>query len=382
MFGDYMLNFDLRPILIFWEVTRACPLKCKHCRADAIIEPLPGELSTDEGIQFIESLKEFGKPYPILIFTGGDPLMRDDILILINTAVKNGLKVGLAPSISDKLDIDLVRYLSRMGVRYVSISLDGAFQQTHDIIRGIKGHFVETLNKIKLLKEAGFITQINTVVSRKTVRELPYMVRLLHKLGINIWEVFFLIHVGRGTSVEDLNPSEYEDVLHFLFEVTRYGLEVRTVEAPFYRRIVLWRGSSDSDLTDLNINNVAKRFKLGKLYISLTTKLLEVMGEPIENASTKIARTRDGSGVIFVSYNGDIYPSGFAPYKLGNVLMEGLVNVYRNHPILKSIRRGSFKGRCGYCEFRDVCGGSRARAYAMLGDILHEDPACVYQPNG
>ena len=377
-----MFDFDKKPILVFWETTRACPLECKHCRAEAIRDPLPGELTTEEAIRFIDSLEGFGKPYPVLIFTGGDPLIRKDIFDLIGYTVKKGFRVGIAPAVSDLLSIDNIRRMKELGLKYVSISLDGGKAETHDRIRGIEGHYSMTVDALRLLREHGFITQINTVVTRENVHELPYVVELLKMLGIRIWEVFFLIRVGRGTDVNDISPKEYEDVLHFLYEVTRYGIEVRTVEAPFYRRIVLWRKEDIADYTGLDIEYVTRRYSLTTLYRELVKRLIELVGEPEGSPEPKIARTRDGKGVIFVSYNGDIYPSGFAPYKVGNVKQEDIVRIYQENKVLRMIRKGEFKGRCGYCEYRDICGGSRARAYAETGDILGEDPACIYIPAG
>ncbi len=377
-----MFDFDKKPILVFWETTRACPLECKHCRAEAIRDPLPGELTTEEAIRFIDSLEGFGKPYPVLIFTGGDPLIRKDIFDLIGYTVKKGFRVGIAPAVSDLLSINNIRRMKELGLKYVSISLDGGKAETHDRIRGIEGHYSMTVDALRLLREHGFITQINTVVTRENVHELPYVVELLKMLGIRIWEVFFLIRVGRGTDVNDISPREYEDVLHFLYEVTRYGIEVRTVEAPFYRRIVLWRKEDIADYTGLDIEYVTRRYSLTTLYRELVKRLIELVGEPEGSPEPKIARTRDGKGVIFVSYNGDIYPSGFAPYKVGNVKQEDIVRIYQENKVLRMIRKGEFKGRCGYCEYRDICGGSRARAYAETGDILGEDPACIYIPAG
>lgn len=376
-----MIDFDLRPILIFWEVTRACPLKCRHCRADAILEALPGELTTEQGLEFVDSLRGFGRPYPVLIFTGGDPLMRDDLYVLVKQVIKYGFRVGLAPSVSDKLTDGFVSNLRDAGIKYVSISLDGASSGTHDYIRGIEGHFRNTIEKLVLFKRFGFVTQVNTVVTRGNVHELPYLVKLLDKLGIRIWEVFFLIQVGRGTGVEDLSPDEYEDVMHFLFEVSRYGFEVRTVEAPFYRRVAMIRMGDDYDVENMDVNYIVDKYGVGHLYVELVNNLYRLMGEPRRRASPKIAETRDGKGVIFVAYNGDVYPSGFAPYKLGNILDTDIVDIYRGNDVLRLIREGRFGGRCGYCEYRDICGGSRARAYVSLGDILGEDPACIYTPH-
>lgn len=371
------MNFDHRPILVFWETTKACLLKCKHCRAEAIPEPLPGELSTQEGKELMDQVRGFGQPYPVLILTGGDPLMRDDIEELLNYASNLGLRLGIAPAVTERLNDDALAMLTEYGVRYISISLDG-MKETHEAIRGIEGHFDTTIKVLRELVGGNWILQVNTLVSRETVSDLPRVAALLKDLGVRIWELFFLIKVGRGMEINDLTPKEYEDVVHFLYEVSRYGFEVRTVEAPFFRRAFLMR--KDEVVDGDYVEEVARRYGLGSLYKRLTRELMEMLGPPEKEAEQRSSYTRDGYGIIFVAYNGDIYPSGFAPYRLGNVRIESLVNVYRENEVLKKIRRADFRGRCGICEYRHVCGGSRARALAILGDILGEDPACVYMP--
>ncbi len=372
------LNFDERPILVFWEMTKACLLKCRHCRAEAIPEPLPGELSTEEGMELIDQVRGFGRPYPVLILTGGDPLMRRDLEEIVRYATDSGLRVGIAPAVTERL-LKSLDTLARYGIRYVSISLDG-MAETHDHIRGVDGHFEVTVEVLRKLSSGDWIPQVNTLVSKESVADLPDVAHLLARVGVRIWELFFLIKVGRGIELTDLSPREYEDVAHFLFEVSRYGFEVRTVEAPFFRRVYLTRKDDGINADEGYVDRVAERYGLGDLYRELTGRLIELMGPPGEVPSLRSTFTRDGYGVIFVAYNGDVYPSGFAPYSLGNVRSGNLVEIYRNNEILKKIRRAEFEGRCGICEFRHVCGGSRARALALKGDILGEDPACLYVP--
>ncbi len=375
------LNFDERPILIFWEMTKACLLKCRHCRAEAIPEPLPGELSTEEGKELIDRIRGFGEPYPVLILTGGDPLMREDLEEILRYATKSGLRVGIAPAVTERL-LNSLDMLSRYGIRFISISLDG-MRETHDYIRGIRGHFETTLEVLRRLTNGDWIPQVNTLVSKESVLDLPDVANLLMGMGVKIWELFFLIKVGRGIELTDLSPQEYEDVVHFLFEVSKYGMEVRTVEAPFFRRVYLTRRNDgfDGEGGDY-VERVAERYGLGDLYRRLTGRLIELMGPPQQEPSMRSAFTRDGYGIIFVAYNGDVYPSGFAPYRLGNVRSDDIVKIYRENEVLRKIRRAEFGGRCGICEFRHVCGGSRARALALRGDILEEDPACIYVPAG
>ena len=200
------------------------------------------------------------------------------------------------------------------------------------------------------------------------------------QLKVKIWELFFLVQVGRGTTIEDLTPQEYEDVAHFLYDVTRYNITVRTVEAPFFRRIALWRNSDPHDKEKLDVEYVARKYKLGDLYRILTIELLNLLGEPENSPHVDIAQTRDGKGIIFVAYNGNVYPSGFSPFSLGNVKTRNIVDIYRENEILIKIRQGNFLGKCGFCEFKDICGGSRARALSVKNNILEEDPACIYNP--
>ena len=377
------LNYDLnnKPLLIFWELTRACKLRCKHCRADAILNPLPDELSLDEGFKVVDDIRGFTKPYPTLILTGGDPIMKRGFEDILRYAYEKDITLGIAPTVSELLTESILKTLLKYDVKHVSISLDGGYPSTHDYIRGLNGHFEATMETLRKLVKLGFNVQVNTLVCRINVLELPEIVSLLLRMNVKVWELFFLIRVGRGVEVEDLNPYEYEDVLHFLYDVLSYGVNVRTVEAPFFRRIILTRLENDSE--NLSEDDIIQKYGLSNLYRMLATKLNELVGYPkTQNINLGIRKpnTRDGYGVIFIAYNGDIYPSGFTPFKLGNVKNESIVDVYRNNKLLQMIRLSMFKGRCGVCEYRYICGGSRARAFTIRGDVLDEDPACIYNP--
>lgn len=369
------VDLERAPILVFWETTRACLLACRHCRADAIERPLPGELSTQEGMALVRQVAGFGERPPVLILTGGDVLMRPDAPELVAYARSLDVPVGLAPSVTPLLTGDILERLRDLGVRSVSISLDGARSVTHEGVRGVPGHFSRTLDALRLLVGLGFSVQVNTAVMRDNVEELGDLAAVLVDLGVPIWEVFFLVKVGRGTGVEELTPGENEEVAHFLFDASRYGLVVRTVEGPFFRRVAAWRREAGPD------GDPIVRFSLGPLYGRLTAALRDRLGEPGTTPRAQTVGTRDGKGVIFVSCLGDVYPSGFLPLPLGNVREQSLVDVYRDHLLLGRIRRAEFGGKCGRCPFRDLCGGSRARAYAAFGDPLGEDPACAYVPS-
>jgi radical SAM protein len=361
------LDLGSRPILVFWEATRSCRLSCRHCRAEAIEQPLPGELSTTEALSFVESLVGFGRPYPVLVITGGDPLMRSDLSLILERARELGLPRALAPSVTPLLTPDRLRWLRDLGVSTVSISLDGASADVHERMRGVAGHFEATLAALRAARAAGMTVQVNTVVSRDTVEELPSVAKIVFDSGASIWELFFLVKVGRGVDVRELSPPENEDVCHFLVDASRYGFIVRTVEAPFFRRVVHWRRSE-----------LALPLDPGPLYLRLSDGLRALLGPPVGDSRAQTKGTRDGKGIIFVGHDGAIHPAGFLPVPLGNVRRDDIADVYRSHPLLVSIRAGRFGGRCGACEYADLCGGSRARAYASSGDPLAEDPACAY----
>ena len=363
------LDYGQRPMLVFWETTRACLLACKHCRASATAAALPGELSTSEGKEFIDQVAGFGRPYPILVLTGGDCLLRKDIFELVDYAKVIGIPVALSPSVTPMLTPEMIQKIVSSGVKAVSISLDGSTAQTHEGVRGIAGHFKQTVDAIRALSSSGLTVQINTTVMRANVGELAEIAQIVSDSGAHIWEVFFLVQVGRGEVTEAVSADEHEDICHFLFDASQYGFIVRTVEAPFFRRIVNRRIAGDP-APDTN------------LYQSISTQLLDLMGPPTSRLRAHTTATRDGKGILFIAYDGEVYPAGFLPHGLGNIRNNSIATIYREDPLLLQIRASNFSGRCGYCEYADLCGGSRARAFAATGDALGEDPACAYLPEG
>jgi radical SAM protein len=354
-------------MLVFWETTRACLLACRHCRASATPDALPGELSRAEGFDLIAEIAGFGRPYPILVLTGGDCLLRPDIFDLVEHAVALGVPVCLSPSVTPHLTPETIARIASSGVKAVSISLDGARPATHDGVRGIAGHFEATRAAIRALVRAGLTVQVNTTVMRANVNELADIAAFVAHEHVDMWEVFFLVHVGRGVATGAISPAEHEDVCHFLYDASHHGFVVRTVEAPFFRRVVTGRraGGPAPDT---------------QLYQGLTTRLDRLLGPAKGRSSAHTASTRDGKGILFVSYDGRVYPAGFLPLPVGNVRTTPLRDIYRGDPLLRAIRSARFTGRCGQCEFADLCGGSRARAYATDGNPLGEDPACPYRP--
>lgn len=359
------MSFDSKPVLVFWETTRACPLRCIHCRADTLSEPLPGELDTREGKALIDVLSGFGRPSPVMVFTGGDPLKRKDLFQLLEYASKKGVASAVAPAVSIDLTHDILDKMRLMGVSSISLSLDSSRSDVHNATRRAEGTFERTIDAIRYARRIGLGIQINTTVMRSNVAELPKIFALLKHERVTVWEVFFLINTGRGAMIEDISANEYESVCNFLYDASHYGIIIRVVEGPFIRRVV------------------SQRDMHGKYWDAADYKLMHeelnsAFGEPTGRSTIAPKGTLDGDGIIFVTHDGTIYPGGFASVPLGNVKSDNLVEVYRNNIDLVRIRAREFSGMCGICDFKDICGGSRARAYVYYGDLHGSDPACIH----
>ncbi|MEO0213545.1 MAG: radical SAM protein, partial [candidate division WOR-3 bacterium] len=252
------MKLEKVPLLVFWESTKACPLLCRHCRANAILKPLPDELNTKEAKLLINQISEFENPKPVFIITGGDPLMRKDLFELIEYARSLGIAVGLSPAVSENLNEKVLLKLKNLGVKIISVSLDGASKETHEYLRQVNGIYEMTINAIKMLVDFGFQVQVNTLIWKGNLNELPYLVKLLLDLNVRIWEVFFLIITGRAGKELDIEINEYEDVVQFLVDVSRYSIQIRTVEAPFYRRAKLERLKGKNYSSDLYCKLIEK----------------------------------------------------------------------------------------------------------------------------
>lgn len=354
-------------MLVFWETTRACGLACRHCRASALPDPLPGQLSTAEGFDLLEQIAGFGRPYPVVVLTGGDCLLRPDLFDLVAYATGLGLPVALSPAVTPVLTRDVVARIRDAGVRAVSVSLDGATPATHDGVRGVPGHLTRTREAISWFVEAGLTVQVNTTVMRGNVTELADVAAFLVDDGVDIWEVFFLVEVGRGggpgSTVRSILPSENEAVCHFLYDSAQHGFIVRTVEAPFFRPVVRQRAAGG-------------RAPALPLYRQLHDRLEALLGPPRARIRAHTTGTRDGKGIVFVAHDGDVYPAGFLPLTLGSVRRDPLARIYRDAEGFRALREARFEGRCGRCEHADLCGGSRSRAWTATGNLLAEDPAC------
>lgn len=352
------------PLRVYWEVTRACDLTCLHCRAEAMPEAHPEELSTAEGRALIDQVSRFGSTPPRLVLTGGDPLKRDDLFELIAYAGARGMGVSVAPSATPLLTAEALRRLKDAGVEAISLSLDAADAPTHDAIRGIPGTFARTCDAARVAAAIGLPFQVNTLVCARTVDQLPALLDLVQDLGAPRWSLFFLVSVGRGELLEPISPQRAEDLLRWLAarrgQALARGLVISTTEAPQLRRVIAERAAPPlpSPPNPQAPNTLARH-----------------------PAVAHGAGIRDGNGVLFISHRGDICPSGFLELAAGNVRRDDLGAVYRDAPLFTALRDpDGFGGRCGLCPFRWPCGGSRARAYAASGDILGEDPLCAWQP--
>lgn len=352
--ADHGYVFARAPRMIYWEMTRACDLACRHCRAEAIRDRDPEELTTTEGSRLLQQILEFGRPLPHVVFTGGDPLKRPDLLDLVVEGTRLGIGVSLAPSATDHLTREALGTLKAAGILSLSLSVDGSTAARHDGFRGVPGCYEQTLLAARWVREAGIPLQINTLVTADTLDDLPALYGLVRSLDIMRWSLFFLIPVGRGRALRELSVQDAESVMDWLYTVSAGAtFAVAATEAPHFRRIAL------------------TRMKVGGL-----------SAEAIHRSA--IGRgfgVRDGNGVMFISARGDVYPAGFLPVPVGNVRSGSPVAFYREHEVFVALRDPSrLRGKCGRCEYRSLCGGSRARAYAHSGDYLASDPLCSYEP--
>jgi len=348
-------DFSRNPMLVYWEMTQACGLACKHCRAEAMPNPHPQELNTEESKRFLRQLVDFSDPLPHLILTGGDPLSRKDIYPLIDYANGLGLEVSITPSATPELTNDAITKLKEHGIQSMGLSLDGSCAEKHDAIRAVPGTFERTMEAARHCGRLGLPIQVNTLVAEETADDLPAIYKLLRtSFPVMRWSLFFLIAVGRGKALNEVTPEEGEAIMRWVFDLSmRAPFAVKTTEAPSYRRIAIEKmRSSGVAAPAMKTTSVYKGFQI-----------------------------RDGHGIVFVSHLGDIYPSGFLPLHCGNVKTGSLVEVYRSSDIFRALHSpDQFHGNCGACEYSHICGGSRARAYAHTGDVLGTDPFCPYQP--
>jgi radical SAM protein len=368
------LNFDETPFLAIWEVTQSCDLACKHCRAAAQPIAHPDELTNAEGKALIDQIAAMG--VPIFVFTGGDPLKRKDVFELIRYAADKGVHVALTPSATPLLTREAIFKLKEAGLVRLGISLDGSTPEIHDAFRGLPGAYARTIQAIEWANEAGIPIQVHTTISRHNAHDLDGLCALFERLAIVMWNVFFLVPVGRAQINDLLDAQEFERIFGQIYALSRrVNFQIKTTEAMHYRRYLLQ-------------NNLEER-KIGHSHLGSAKPAAAAAyepGAPTSDAQTRTAswatrRVNDGKGFLFISHVGNVYPSGFLPIHAGNIRETPLSEIYRNAPIFKSLRDTSkLEGKCGACEYKEICGGSRARAYALTGDPLAPEPCCIYQP--
>ncbi|MFI7542822.1 TIGR04053 family radical SAM/SPASM domain-containing protein [Actinoplanes sp. NPDC049599] len=365
-----------RPFIVIWEATQACPLACLHCRASARPDRDPQELTSAEAVDLMGQVAEFGRPAPLFVITGGDPFQRPDLTTLVRRGTELGLAVSVSPSGTPTLTRQALRDLRDAGARAISLSLDAADAAAHDGFRGVPGVYELTRRAWDDAASLGLRVQINTTVTRDTVDELPRIAARVREHGAMLWSVFFLVPTGRGRALSSLDAAETEDVLNILYDLGE-TVPVKTTEAHHFRRVCLQRAV----LARRGVP-AAEALGLGPLYRRLRRRLdeLGLTGLPRRPRRPPL-QVSAGNGFVFVSHRGQVHPSGFLPVPAGDVRRERLVDIYREAPLFTALRDpGLLRGRCGACEFRTVCGGSRARAYAVTGDVHAEEPACGYQP--
>ena len=352
------LTLEFLPRLIFWETTAGCNLRCIHCRRIDVADRLvPEDLSTAESKQLIDQIVAFCNP--ILVLSGGEPLIRPDIFEIAEYAVAKGLRVALATN-GTLIDKHMAQRIVDAGIRRIAISLDGATAETHDAFRALPGCFAQALEGIEHLRRQGMSVQINTTVARHNIDELPQILSLALSLGADALHIFLLVPVGCGVEIADeqmLSPRQYEDVLNWLYERDQEGLlELKATCAPHYFRIVRQRTAAEKR------PRVAEKAAASELH-TMTKGCLA------------------GTGVCFVSHKGEVFPCGYLPLLAGNVRERPLQEIWERSEVFSALRDPELlQGKCGRCEFKRICGGCRARAYGMTGNYLDEEPFCVYEP--
>lgn len=349
-------DFDHSPLVVFYELTRACDLLCLHCRACAQTDPDPNELTANQSRALIDQIAQFPRR-PLLVLTGGDPLKRPDIYDLIRYATAAGLQVAVTPSATPLVTRAVLRSLQRSGMRRIAISLDGADAATHDDQRGVPGSFARTLDILRDARELSIPAQVNTTLTPKNIDQIDALAELLATLGVVLWSVFYIVPVGRAAAGRRLYAEQYErSFAQLASHLERRPFAIKTTAAPQFRRFLL---------------ELRRRKRGSQADIRSKTS-------PSGQAPMGI---NDGKGVMFISHAGLIHPSGFMPIVCGMFPLASVVDVYQRSPVFRGLRDSSLlEGKCHHCEYRNVCGGSRSRAFSLTGNPYAEEPDCAYVP--
>ncbi len=344
------INFDERPFVVIWELTQACNLSCIHCRADSKPNRHPDELTTKEGKNLLKNIRKFDEEQ-LVVLSGGDPMMREDTLNLIEYGTDIGLKITMTPSGTSSLTPEIIKDLKNYGLRRMALSIDGATEESHDRFRQQKGSFNQTIKAAKKVKDIGLPLQINTTICKETVQDIKKIRKLVSELDPVLWSVFFLVPIGRGSLLNPISPEKAEKVMRWLSTVDKKEeFNIKTTEAPHYRRVVIQENKKSTNKESPN------------------------------NIGRKTGVTA-GNGFVFINHTGEVYPSGFLPKSAGNVKEGSIIDIYQNSSLFKSLRNPKkLKGKCGECRYKYICGGSRSRAYAYTKDPLSGDPLCSYIP--
>ena len=355
-----LLAVDLneRPFTVAWEITRSCALACLHCRAEAQPRRDPEELSTDEARGVIDQLVDLAPP--VLVITGGDPLMRPDVFDIVEYATARGLRVAVSPTTTALTTRARMERLRDLGVQMIHISLDGARAETHDAFRGFAGTFDLVRRVLGDLQEIGMAVQVGTTVTRSNADELPAMVDLIAGYGVRMWNLFFLVPTGRGRNLEMVDVATAERIWEWMADLAQHApFSMRTTAAPQFRRTMLRRA----------------RARTGDMPVRLTGAGYQLRDAP---GGVETRGVNDGKGFMFIDHRGNVCPSGFLQIPAGNVRHDSVADVYRDSALFRSLRDpAALIGRCGRCAYADLCGGSRARAYGVTGSYLADDPLCA-----
>ncbi len=411
------IDFDRSPYIVIWEVTQACDLACRHCRAEARPWRDPFELTTEEGFRLIDQIREFG--HPLFVITGGDPLKRPDLFDLIRYADGKGLRVALTPSGTRWMTEENIQRMKDAGLTRLAVSLDGSTKEIHDAFRRVEGSFGWTIDAIRTARRIGLPVQINTSVSRHNLDDIRPIADLLATLDICLWSVFFLVPTGRGKLDEMISADDHEKVFHLLYDLSKeMPYDLKTTAAQHFRRVVVQRrrieeearsgvpdrggsgrgaarrapapsGAALAEPEDRMSGGGAGPMEPGGWLAGERREAQPVFlteKSPADaDASEGIGRAakgvNDGNGFVFISHRGEACPSGFLPVSAGNVRRTSLVDLYRDAPLFREIRDYTkLLGKCGWCDYREVCGGSRSRAYGVTGNYMASETYCAYEP--
>jgi heme b synthase len=339
--------------MIAWEITRQCNLSCVHCRASAQKGPYLNELTTDECLGLLDNIVSFSTP--VVILTGGEPLLRKDIFQIARHGTEKGLRLVMAVN-GTLVDENMARKMQDAGIQRMSVSIDGATAESHDRFRQVSGAFEGALCGMRSAKKVGLEFQINTTITRQNSHELPDILDLAIDLGAAAHHVFLLVPTGRGKDLSDqqVTAQEYEEILTWLYDqMERSPLHLKATCAPQFYRILRQKAREDG-----------KSVTYQNFGLDATTR--GCLG---------------GVSFCFISNVGQVQPCGFLELNCGDVRESTLERIWTNSPIFRDLRDfNNYRGRCGQCEYRKVCGGCRARAYEMAGNFLEEEPYCAYEP--